>query len=228
MTMAAAESDLLDGFRLYLREGHFLAEAPRLVPLSLALYRRLGASAPVTRAELADDLDMSAAALESDLRAIPPSALDIDSNGAIVAFGGLSQIPASHRFTVGDLALYTWCVFDALFLPRLIGKSAISITRCPVTGERIEISLTPTAIRSSRPAAPVMSIVAPDTMACRDNLRGAFCNHVNFFADSDAFRKWAGGGTDVAAVSLEEAHGLARQRNQYRYGDNLDAASALI
>jgi len=73
MTGAAAESRLLDGFRHYLREGHFLAEAPRLVPLSLALYRRLGGGAPVERAELAVDLNLTAEALNADLRAVPES-----------------------------------------------------------------------------------------------------------------------------------------------------------
>ena len=223
MTGAAAESRLLDGFRHYLREGHFLAEAPRLVPLSLALYRRLGGGAPVERAELGVDLNLTAEALNADLRAVPESTIDIDANGAIVAFGGLSVIPASHVFKVGGLELYTWCVFDALFLPRLLGKSAISVTRCPVTDTQIEISLTPTAIISSRPASPVMSIVAPNKESCRENLRGAFCNHVNFFADENTFRDWRGDRPDVAHVSLEEAQELARQRNQYRYGHCLAA-----
>lgn len=224
MTVVALETDLLDGFRHYLREGHFLAEAPGLVPLSLALYRRLGAGAPVERSALASDLDQSVAAVDADLRALPESTIDLDRNGAIVAFGGLSQISANHRFMIDELALYTWCVFDALFLPQLLGKSAMSITRCPVTGMRIEISLTPTAIASSRPAAPVMSIVAPDAASCCANLRGAFCNHVKFFADESAFNEWAGDRSDVGHVSLEEAHELARQRNRHRYGDRLNAA----
>lgn len=218
-----SESGLRDGFRHYLREGHFLAEAPRLVPLSLALYRRLGGSAPVERAELAGDLNLKVEALNADLRAVPESTIDIDANGAIVAFGGLSMIPASHVFEVGGLELYTWCVFDALFLPQLLGKSALSVTRCPVTDMQIEISLTPTAITSSRPTSPVMLIIAPDKESCGENLRGAFCNHVIFFADETAFRDWQGGRPDVAHVSLEEAHELARQRNQYRYGHCLEA-----
>jgi len=69
----------------------------------------------------------------------------------------------------------------------------------------------------------VMSIVAPNKESCRENLRGAFCNHVNFFADENTFRDWRGDRPDVAHVSLEEAQELARQRNQYRYGHCLAA-----
>lgn len=221
--MTAAAPGLVDGFRDYLREGHFLAEAPRLVPLSLALYRRLGDGAPVERTELAADLNLTVEAVGKDLRALPDSALDFDDHGAVVAFGGLSIAPARHRFRIGDSELYTWCVFDALFLPQLLGKSAMSITRCPGTGATIEIVQTPTAIASSQPASPVMSIVAPDKESCCENLRGAFCDHVNFFADEAAFRDWAGDRPDVAAVSLEEAHELARQRNRYRYGGRIGA-----
>jgi hypothetical protein len=66
-----------------------------------------------------------------------------------------------------------------------------------------------------------MSIIAPDSAACCENLRGAFCNHVNLFIDDCAFRDWATDRPDVAFVSLEEAHELALQRNRYRYGDHL-------
>lgn len=215
--------DHRDDFRNYLREGNFLGDAPHLIPLTLALYRLLGEGMPVRRTALAKFLSLPPAQLEPLLNALPRSAIEFDTAGAITAFGGLSLTPASHSFRAGNVELYTWCVFDALFLPEILGKPATVSTRCPSTGEAIEIELTHEAILSSRPSEPVMSIIAPDHKACCESLRGAFCDHVNLFVNERAFRDWAAGRPDVAHVSLEEAHDLALQRNHTRYGDSLRA-----
>jgi alkylmercury lyase len=213
--------DHRDDFRNYLREGNFLAGASHLIPLTLALYRLLGDGLPVHRIVLAEWLSLSPAQVDSQLNDIPSSTIEFDVTGAITAFGGLSLTPANHRFKAGNRELYTWCVFDALFLPEILGKPATVSTLCPATGETIEIEMTSRTIVSSRPPEPVMSIIAPDSAACCENLRGAFCNHVNLFIDDCAFRDWATDRPDVAFVSLEEAHELALQRNRYRYGDHL-------
>lgn len=212
-----------DDFRNYLREGNFLSNASHLIPLTLALYRLLGEGQPVRRTALEKCLSVSPAHVDALLKDLPHSTIDFDAAGAITAFGGLSLTPANHRFKTGNRELYTWCVFDALLLPKILNKSAKVSTCCPATGETIELEMTPGAIVSSQPSEPVMSIIAPDSAACCENLRGAFCNHVNFFVDERAFRDWAADRSDVAHVSLEEAHELALQRNRYRYGDHLRA-----
>ncbi len=218
-----ARYDHRDDFRNYLKEGNFLTVASHLIPLTLALYRRLGEGRPVHRSALADGLSVPPAQLDSLLNDIPRSTIEFDATGAVTAFGGLSLTPANHEFRAGNSTLYTWCVFDALFLPEILGKPATASTRCPATGETIEIEMTPGAIVSSRPSEPVMSIIAPDRAACCENLRGAFCNHVNLFVGESAFRDWAAGRRDVGHVSLEEAHELALLRNRTRYGDRLRA-----
>ncbi len=218
-----AQYDHRDDFRNYLREGNFLASASHLIPLTLALYRRLGEGRAVRRTALAKYLSLPPARLDVSLNDISRSTIEFDATGSITAFGGLSLTPANHRFKIGNKELHTWCVFDALFLPEILNKSATASTRCPATGKTIEIEMTPGAIVSSRPSEPVMSIIAPDSAACCNNLRGAFCNHVNLFIDDCAFRDWATDRPDVAFVSLEEAHELALQRNRYRYGDHLHA-----
>ena len=218
-----AQSDHRDSFRDYLREGNFLGNAPQLIPLTLALYRGLAEGVPVRRCALVERLSLASVQLDRFLNDIPRSTIEFDAAGAITAFGGLSLTPANHSFKAGNAELYTWCVFDALFLPEILGKPAIVSTRCPATGETIEIELTRQAIVSSRPSEPVMSIIAPDLDACRENLRGAFCNYVNLFVDERAYRDWAAGEAGVAHVTLLEAHQLALQRNRTRYGDHLHA-----
>jgi|TARA_B100000315_G_scaffold234986_1_gene249481 alkylmercury lyase len=218
-----AQHDRRDDFRDYLRDGHFLAGASHLIPLTLALYRLLGEGVPVRRTAVPKRLGLSPAEVDGLLDDVPRSTVDFDATGAITAFGGLSLTPANHRFKVGNRELHTWCVFDALFLPEILDEPATASTRCPTTGETIEIEMTPRAIVTSRPSESVMSIVAPDRAACCDDLRGVFCNHVNLFVDAAAFRTWAGDRDDVGLVTLNEAYQLARQRNEYRYGDLLRA-----
>jgi hypothetical protein len=64
-----------------------------------------------------------------------------------------------------------------------------------------------------------MSIVTPDDKACCDNLRTAFCDHVNLFRDEQTFRTWSQGRYDVGCVTLQEAQLFARRRNALRYPD---------
>jgi hypothetical protein len=63
-------------------------------------------------------------------------------DGAIVGIA-LSLRPTRHRFRVRGHDLYTWCGFDALFLPIILGERAGVASTCLVTGAEI---------RSSRPA----------------------------------------------------------------------------
>jgi Alkylmercury lyase len=50
-----------------------------------------------------------------------------------------------------------------------------------------------------------------------NNLRRAFCDRVNLFADRAAFAQWSFGRNDTDCVPLEEAQFLARRRNELRY-----------
>lgn len=201
-----------------------MADNSELTPLSLALYRGLGEGSPVERATVARELSLSAREIDRLIALVPASTIDLDGADAVIGFGGLSLGKANHVFCVGQLKLHTWCVFDALFLPQILGKPATSITHCLKTDTEIAVAIDPIKGVTCESFRPVMSIVAPGKAACCENLRGAFCNHVNFFVDEIAFRDWSGGRTDVNCVSLDVAYGLARQRNQYRYGAHLSSA----
>lgn len=218
------DKEIGERFQTYLRKGTFLAVQPDLIPLSLALYRRLGEGVAVQREALANDLGVSATNVKMLLGKLPPSTVEMDQDGGVIAFGGLSIAEGNHEFHVDGRELYTWCVFDGLFLPQLLEKPATLITHCPITGGKIEIDLTRERIVRVNPAQPVMSLVAPESEACCDDLRGAFCNHVNFFSDQDVFATWATKRTDVTCVSVERAHSLAMQQNKLRYRRYLKAA----
>ena len=39
----------------------------------------------------------------------------------------------SHRFEVAGRTLYTWCAWDSLFLPQILGQEAEVESTCPLT-----------------------------------------------------------------------------------------------
>ncbi len=168
---------------------------------------------------MAEALAKTEAHVSSLLDALPPSVLDRDADGRITAFIGLSLAPTAHRFTVGAQKLHTWCVLDALFLPEILGEHASVATTCPASGQAITLELAPARIVAESPPGVVMSVVDPNAQSCRENLRGAFCSHVNLFAGAEIFADWARTRPGVDCIPLAEAFDLARRHNRERYPD---------
>ncbi len=148
-----------------------------------------------------------------------PTTKVLDEQGAIVAFGGLSLVSTQHRFVTREARLFTWCVFDALFLPEILGQVATLITHCPASGAELTVELMPGGVGAGRSSDCVMSVVAPDAEACCTDLRKAFCDHVNLFRDEQAFQAWSHGRQGVECVTIQEAQYFARRRNALLYPD---------
>jgi hypothetical protein len=61
--------------------------------------------------------------------------------------------------------LYTWCGFDALFLPIVLGERAEVAWTCPVTGEAIHLTVEADGtISGAEPPGVVVGIVGPQVM----------------------------------------------------------------
>jgi alkylmercury lyase len=187
--------------------------------LSVELLRLLGRGAPVTREQLGTACGLAKGKIDKLLSEFPPTNFVVDERGQLIAFAGLSLVPTHHHFDTNDTKLYTWCVFDAFFLPEILGKPATLTTRCPESETELVVELAPGELRSVPSSGCVMSIVTPDSAACCVNLRSAFCDHVNLFKDERTFVAWARGRPATACVTLAEAQIFARQRNVVRYPD---------
>ncbi|AFT84851.1 organomercurial lyase [Paraburkholderia phenoliruptrix] len=83
-----------------------------------------------------------------------------------------------HTFEVDGRRLYTWCAFDTLFFPALIGRTAQVVSRCAVTGVPVSLAVTPAAIRDLEPAGATVSLIVPQDTP---DIHHAFCCHVHFF-----------------------------------------------
>ncbi len=186
---------------------------------SVQIYRLLINKKPVSILSIAEKVGMEEGEVKALISALPPSAIEYDENGYITAFIGLSIMPTKHKLFIDGKSLYTWCVFDGVFLPEILGKSANIITHCAVTGRMISVHLKPDALVSSEPKAVVMSIITPNKKAYNDSIRSIFCKHVNFFDSVDSYTAWKENNKNTEMLSLKQAHALAVQLNGARYKD---------
>ena len=187
----------------------------------LTLYRLVAKGDPVTLEGLSAAIGVDRDLVMEVVRAVPPSRRQYDEAGRIIAFAGLSQVPANHRFMFGDRELFTWCAFDALFLPELLDGTAGISSICPVTGSIIRVTASRYGLEAVEPDGAVMSFVMPDHESCCADIRGAFCNDVNFFASRQAGEIWLEHNTKAVILSLDEAFVLGRISNQATFKDVL-------
>ena len=73
----------------------------------LTLYRLVAKGDPVTLERLGAAIGADLEAVVGVVEAVAPSRIQYDEAGRIIAFAGLSQVPANHRFMFGQLELFT-------------------------------------------------------------------------------------------------------------------------
>jgi alkylmercury lyase len=176
-------------------------------PLALALIGELARGDPVAVARLAQAVDRD----EPDLAAVLDRWPNVhrDDHGRIVAFAGLSLTPTRHAFDVAGRRLYTWCAWDTLFLPALIGREARVRSHCPVTGTEVRLSVGPAGVDEAEPARLLVSFPAPKT-AVNADITASFCRHVHFLAGREAAETWLAGNQGGLVLSLDDAVELGR------------------
>jgi alkylmercury lyase len=181
-------------------------------PLSRALLAELAQGAPVDVAELARRAGRDERHVREALARWPNVQHD-DDRDRVIAFGGLSIVPTPHRFALDGRTLYTWCAWDTLFLPALLGHEAHVQSTCPVTGTDIALTVAPDGVRESQPDDLWVSFPPPDQTSTAD-ITGSFCCHVHFLADEAAAATWLADHGDGLTLSLSDAFELGRLATQ--------------
>lgn len=190
--------------------------------IGLELYRQLSYGKPVPPTQLAQSLGVPTRRLEPCLASSAfQSLVYYDDAGLIVGFGGLAVVPMKHRFTVGGIDLYTWCAWDALFLPELLECAATIASTCPQTEREIRIEIDSEGIRSLSPSGTTLSFVLSDTALTAQSTAetiDSFCRHVVFLASRDAGISWTARRQGTFLLTLEDGLRLARWNNRARFG----------
>ena len=123
---------------------------------------------------------------------------------------GLTLKPTPHHFDVDGNQLFTWCAFDTLFFPALLGRTVTIRSTCPRSGDEIRLTVRPDGIEEVHPAGAVVSIILPDAAAARSDVRGSFCKHVHYFVQEGAAAMWLVDHPGGTILPAEEAFHVGR------------------
>ena len=156
-------------------------------------------------------LDALAATLNSSRErvqaALEPEA-EYDQFGNLLGWG-LTLNPTVHQVRLEGRSLYAWCAPDTLYDPLVLNRSAQIVSRCPVTGTRIEMMFALDRLESLSPAGVVISIYRDWSLYQQvkeaGGLRQEGCNQQFFFASGEVAAPWADEHPDFTILPVEEA-----------------------
>lgn len=183
--------------------------------MAMQIYRLLARGEPVPPTEAAAAAGLSEARTVEMLAGWPGVFME---HGRIVGFWGLTPRPFSkHLFKVDGRTLYTWCAWDTLFIPRILGQTAQVETPCPVTGQPIRLTVSPGRVERLEPGSAVMSMLEPPRDML-DDIVSKFCHHVFFFRDTEAGVQWTAQHPGTRLMSIDDGFELGRLNNEGRFG----------
>ena len=187
---------------------HALRGSLRDARLYVAMKRLLANGTAVAPSEVADVLDEPLDDILETLDRAP--GIERDTEGNVLGWG-LTLKPTPHRFEVEGNKLFTWCAFDTLFFPALLGRTVTIHSTCPHSGDAIHLIVRPDGIEAVTPPEAVVSIVLPEPAAARSDLRGAFCNQVHYFRAKAAASQWLDAHPGGIVLPVEEAFQVGRR-----------------
>jgi len=196
---------------------------PPLQKAALTLLRLLAQGEPLDVQRLSDALALPAACLDGTLERTP--GVFRDDQRRVIGFMGLSVVEISnHRIHIDGRPLWAWCAWDTLFLPELLGQTARVDSRCPSTGTRISLTVTPAGIADLAPPETVVSFLVPETQFDADVVQ-SFCQFVHFFASPDAAASWTVQHPGTFPLTVDDAFRLGQLTNRATFGAALGATS---
>lgn len=166
---------------------------------------------PVTAAMLARAIGVSIGEATAYIEDAARAGVEVE-DGAVVG-AALTLRRTRHHFRVRGNDLYTWCGFDALFLPIILSEPAEVASTCPVTGTEIRLAVEPDGtVSSARPPTAVVGIVGAEITSCCSVAGPAsqICTQMPFFASREAGERWLAHHPGVAVVDLAQAREIAR------------------
>ena len=187
--------------------------------LVLATYRRLARGIPASPVEIAEDAGID---IEKAQRILADwIGVYRDAAKRVIDFWGLTIGKTRYRFEVDGARLYTWCAWDTLFLPELLGKSARVESICVASGEPVRLSISPKRVESVDPGSVCISFLTPDSSRFQQDIVRNFCRYIHFFRSRQDGEAWIAKTPGTFILSLDEATELAQQKNQLQFGSLL-------
>lgn len=194
------------------------AARPTLDPLeqrlALTLYGLLADGRHVPVDALAARTDQPPAAVERTLGRWP--GVFRDDQQRVIGFHGLSLGETPHSFRVNGRQLYAWCAWDTLFLPQLLGATAQIESRCPSSGDRVRLTVSPARVESVMPDQTVVSMLVPES-AFDEDVVTSFCHYIHFLSSKPAADLWIARHPSTFLLSVEQAFELGQITNRAHF-----------
>ena len=193
--------------------------------LGLEIYRQLAQGEPVLRSELAEAVKAPTDTVDELLEHPNLKCLTYaDKQGRIIGFGGLAVREMPHRFKVDGRTLYTWCAWDSLFIPVILGLEAEVESPAPGSAVLVRLRVSPRGVERVHPPSAVMSFLLPSAETFQaDALKAmaAFCHFIFFFPDTDSAAEWTKSRPDTTVISMSDAFELGRRMVSARWSPAL-------
>ena len=183
--------------------------------IAVQTYRLLIQGEPVRIDQVAEEADVSLERAQQVLSSWP--GVFFDEGDVVVGFWGLAQPEMPHRFDVDGETLCTWCAWDALFIPEIIGRRALVESTSPGTGEKVSLTVDPDGVKEYSPTSAVVSFLVPER-SFDHNVILNFCHYVHFFTSEEAAQGWLAKHDGTFLLSIEDAFELGRLTNQRIFG----------
>jgi len=189
--------------------------------LGLEIYRQLSHGEPVSQSRLAEALEVATPGVDDLLRHPNLKCLTyVDNEGRIIGFGGLAVREMPHRFRVDGRTLYTWCAWDSLFVPGILGLEAEVESSAPGSAARVRLRVAPDEVKHVEPRSAVMSFLLPSAQTFQADVLKAmasFCHYIFFFPDPEMAAAWTSSHPDTTVISVPDAFELGRQMVSSRW-----------
>jgi alkylmercury lyase len=198
--------------------------SPEEQRVAVTLYRELAKGQPVDAEQLGLALGRSAAEARALLERDSLKAFAyLDDQGRVSGFGGLTTARMHHQLELEGRTLWTWCAWDTLFMPAILGTRGRVTSPDPETGEAVRLTVTPEEIKSAEPRGAVVSFLLPgaDEFVSAANLVKTFCHFIFFFASRASGERWVAKHPGTFLYSLNDAFGLAKHFNARNFGPEL-------
>ena len=136
------------------------------------------------------------------------------ADAVIGVFPGLSLGNHPHRLSMNGRQMSAWCAEDTLFLPALLGQTAMIESTSPLSRAPVRLTVSPDGVMKVYPPEAVISIAVVDgdtRLTSVEAIWMTFCQNIHFFATREEAVRWAAARDDIAILTPDEGFELGRQ-----------------
>jgi alkylmercury lyase len=148
----------------------------------------LGSRAPITAAELADQLGQPTDQVRGALKTLHEQGLlRVNAARQIIGAAGLSIQPDRHQVDLDGHRYWTWCAYDILGIFAALGATGHAYSTTPDTGQAVDVQF-----RDGTPQPTQLVLFLPDDDPDRcTSAYDQWCPNSNLFHSAEAAQRWA-------------------------------------